>query len=1496
MPAWSSAPALPAFNFTVALFNGDTIASVTQTTAASSAAAVGSYALTPSAAVFSKGTAANYTLTYKAGTVTITKAALTITTTNASKADGAALPAFACTRAGLENCNTITSVTETTTATVASAVGSYPVTPSAAVFGSGAAGNYAITYQAGTLSVTAAALSVTTTNAAMVYGAALPAFAFTSVGLKNGDTISAVTQTTLASPASSVGTYAVTPSLAVFSKGAPGNYAITYLSGTLTISAAALTLTDTNAVMTYGSALPAIAFTSAGLKNGDTVASMTQTTAAGPTASVGAYPVTPSAAVFSTGAAGNYTITYKAATITISKAAVTLTDNNATMVFGSALPAFTFTVALFNSDTIASVTQTTAASSAAAVGSYALTPSAAVFSTGSAANYTITYKAGTVTITKAALTITTTNASKAYGAALPAFAFTSAGLVNGNTITSVTETTTATIASAVGSYPVTPSAAVFGSGAAGNYAITYQAGTLSVTAAALSVTTTNAAMVYGAALPAFAFTSVGLKNGDTISAVTQTTLASPASAVGSYPVTPSLAVFSKGAPGNYAITYLSGTLTISSAALTLTDTNAAMTYGSALPAIAFTSAGLKNGDTVASMTQTTAAGPAASVGAYGVTPSAAVFSKGAATNYAITYKEAATVTISKAAVTLTDNNLSMAYGAAVPVFTFSVALFNGDTIASVTQVCAVSSASPVGAYPVTPSAAVFSVGSAANYTLTYKAGTVTVTGAALTITSGNASMVYGAGVPAVSFSAVGFANGDGISSVTETTTATSLAFVGGYPVTASAPVFSHGSAANYSISYVSGTITITPAPLTITDSNATMSYGAALPAIGFSAVGLKNGDVVASLTQSSPASTANVGTAPVTPSIAVFSHGSAGNYAITYLGATITITPAALTITAGSSSMAYGAAVPALTYSATGLQNGNLIASVSESTTASSSAGAGSYPVSISNAVFGAGSAGNYTITYQAGVITITGATLTITADDASMVTGGPLPAFAASYAGFLGSDGPSALSGTLSFTATFPDQRERAPGTLQRHPGRPQLGQLRHPLRRRRTRGAGPADHRFDRPGRRGRQWRRRALDALSSDGSSLLFTSDAINMPGDSAGVPMVFVRKGGLVTQISQGEGGQAAMSNDANYIAFISPQGTPYSSPFEITVLDRTTGLYSLESVNGNQPADADCTDPLISDSGRYLAFETTSTVLSGASANPNFNRDIILRDRSLHTNQVLSLSLDGQAATGDCQLCALSPDGRYVAFTSTSNQLIAGTTYGGTTQDGGYLYDTQLQTITRIDLTPTGGQPDDGAGYGMAFSSDDQHLVFSSLASNLVPGVTDGVENVYRYDIGQSVGSNITLVSVNALGTQANLACYAPRISGDGRFIGFLADGGAFDPNDTNACTDIYIADMDTSSTDYRHIVRASLSATGAQGDGDVLYEFCMSRDATTLAWYSFADDIAAQEAARRPQRLRDGYLRAAWRGSAADPAWWQWLIAASAGERSVPALFRGAQR
>ncbi|HTG44693.1 MAG TPA: MBG domain-containing protein [Verrucomicrobiae bacterium] len=635
------------------------------------------------------------------------------------------------------------------------------------------------------------------------------------------------------------------------------------------------------------------------------------------------------------------------------------------------------------------------------------------FTPADSTSYLPVTKTVSLNVVKKGLTIAADDGTKLYGAALPSLTASYSGFVNGDTAsslsTAVSLSTTATASSPVGSYATSASGA-----ASSDYTISYVAGTLSVTPAALIITADDKSKVYGAALPSFTASYNGFVNGDSASSLTTpvslSTTATVSSAVGSYPITGSGAV-----SPNYTISYVAGSLSVTPAALSIAADDKSKVYGAALPGLTASYSGWVNGDTASSLTTpvslATTATAASVVGSYPITASGA-----ASANYTISYVAGA-LSVTPAALTITSDDKTKVYGAALPGLTASYSGFvNGDTASSLTTPVSLTTtalaSSPAGSYPISASGAV-----SANYAISYAAGTLSVTAAPLIITAEDKSKAYGSALPVFTATYTGFVNGDDASSlvtpVSLATTATASSSVGSYPITGS------GAAnPNYSISYVAGTLTITPAPLTVTAVDKSKLYGAALPPFTATYGGFVNGDTASSLTTPvSLATTATasspVGTYPITASGA-----ASANYSISYVAGNLTITPAPLSITADDKSKIYGAALPSLTASYSGFVNGDsasaLTTAVSLATTAMDSSPAGPYPITASGAA-----AANYTISYVAGTLSVTPAPLTITADDKSKIHGAPLPAFTASYSGFVNGDTVSSLTSPVSLTST---------------------------------------------------------------------------------------------------------------------------------------------------------------------------------------------------------------------------------------------------------------------------------------------------------------------------------------------------------------------------------------------------------------------------------------------------------------------------------------------
>lgn len=275
----------------------------TLTCSAKKASDVGTYPI-----VISKGSVTNSQVNYVNGTLTVTKAPLTITVNSAVKRVGAANPTFTVTYSGFKNGETEASLTQkptiTCNATTSSAAGNYTIVASGAT-----AKNYEITYVNGTLTVTnESPATVTAESYIRVYGEDNPDFDYFSDATNLGGEPKITCEATKTSP---VGTYPI-----VITKGGVTNANVTYVNGTLTITKAPLKVSVGSYSRNYGEDNPTFTLTYSGFKNGDTDASLTKKPtaicAATPTSSVGSYSI-----IVSGGESTNYSFSYTNGTLSV---------------------------------------------------------------------------------------------------------------------------------------------------------------------------------------------------------------------------------------------------------------------------------------------------------------------------------------------------------------------------------------------------------------------------------------------------------------------------------------------------------------------------------------------------------------------------------------------------------------------------------------------------------------------------------------------------------------------------------------------------------------------------------------------------------------------------------------------------------------------------------------------------------------------------------------------------------------------------------------------------------------------------------------------------------------------------------------------------------------------------------------------------------------------------------------------------------------------------
>ncbi|MEW6256492.1 MAG: MBG domain-containing protein [Pseudomonadota bacterium] len=285
------------------------------------------------------------------------------------------------------------------------------------------------------------------------------------------------------------------------------------------------------------------------------------------------------------------------------------------------------------------------------------------------------------------------------------------------------------------------------------------------------------------------------------------------------------------------------------------------------------------------------------------------------------------------------------------------------------------------------------------------------------------NMTYGDASPnlTIVYYGTGGAYGNRIATApTATSSVTSSNDVGTYAASASGGSGATSGGQTARLVYYPGSVTVSPATLTVTANGGSMVYGDAAPALGYTGSGWKNGQgdsLLSGVTVTTSAtSTSNVGTTYTSSaSGGTLSGAAAGNYTLTYADGGFSVTPRALTVTADAQSMAYGDGVPALTYAVggAGLVNGDVL-SGGLATAASSASSAGSY--AIAQGTLAASS--NYALTYVGANLAVVPRLLTIVADAQSIMYGEAVPAltYAVGGAGLVNGD---SLTGALAAAAT---------------------------------------------------------------------------------------------------------------------------------------------------------------------------------------------------------------------------------------------------------------------------------------------------------------------------------------------------------------------------------------------------------------------------------------------------------------------------------------------
>jgi Tol biopolymer transport system component len=265
-------------------------------------------------------------------------------------------------------------------------------------------------------------------------------------------------------------------------------------------------------------------------------------------------------------------------------------------------------------------------------------------------------------------------------------------------------------------------------------------------------------------------------------------------------------------------------------------------------------------------------------------------------------------------------------------------------------------------------------------------------------------------------------------------------------------------------------------------------------------------------------------------------------------------------------------------------------------------------------------------------------------------------------------------------------------------------------------------------------------ATSAISADGRYVAFHSAASNLvAGDTNDTWDVFLRDrlagttervnvsttGGQVTGLAYG----VAISGDGRFVGFGSsaPGLVPEDTDELGDVFVRDVRAGSTERVSrtatGVTP-NSHSLDVAMSDDGRFVVFLSYASNL--VPGDTNFAGDIFVRDRRTGRLELASLTSAGAQANGPSSGVAISPDGRFVGFTSDASNLVADDTNAA---GDVFVRDRRTGDTERISVA-TSGEQGNGYSFQIGLSNRARYAVFGSNASNLVPADTNGVGDAF----------------------------------------------------------------------------------------------------------------------------------------------------------------------
>jgi WD40 repeat protein len=338
--------------------------------------------------------------------------------------------------------------------------------------------------------------------------------------------------------------------------------------------------------------------------------------------------------------------------------------------------------------------------------------------------------------------------------------------------------------------------------------------------------------------------------------------------------------------------------------------------------------------------------------------------------------------------------------------------------------------------------------------------------------------------------------------------------------------------------------------------------------------------------------------------------------------------------------------------------------------------------------------------------------------------------------------------------------------------------------------------------------------------------------------------------------------AEISDDGRWVAFQSRADNLVSEDTnnsdDVFLLDRETGNIELVSVapDGSQGV-LDVILSGMSADGRYVIFWS----FMGNVFPQNFegNGQVYLRDTILDTTEIVSLSQSGEAGNGSSLFADMTPDARYIVFTSNADNLANDTNTICTSAFTGaeglncediFLYDRQSRQTELISILPDGTQGNNRVEYA-EISADGRWVAYMTTADNFLnPDPNDGAcydpptdrqvncADIFLHD---RETKDTILVSKSDDGAPGNMGARLTDISADGRYTVYYSESDNLVPNDSNGVADVFMYDRERDTT-----IRLSVTPDGTEGNGASIGGQ-MTHDGRFIAFSSHATNFVAED-------------------------------------------------